>query len=53
MIKNDIFLKKITHLIINFKVWCTSTLIYVGCTVEFAFILPLNWQIALPSKLKP
>ena len=36
MIKNKKNLQKTTHLTINLRVWCTSTLKYVGCTVEFA-----------------
>jgi len=36
MIKKNIFLQNTTHLPIKLKVWCTGTLKYVGCTVEFA-----------------
>ena len=35
MTKNKKFLQKTTHLTINLRVWCTGTLKYVGCTVEF------------------
>ena len=36
MIKKIFFFKKTTHLTINLKSECTDTLIYIGCTVEFA-----------------
>ena len=42
MIKNNIFLQKTTHLTINLRVWCTGTLKYVGCTVEFAVLILLT-----------
>jgi len=42
MIRNNIFLQKTTHLTLNLKIWCTSTLKYVGITVEFAYFHPSN-----------